>query len=126
MLATGLIAFLSGCATTHDFFSINPTSTNLAGTWTGQYEQLVATLILKENGTGLICQDHLGTARVVSVKVYNDRLYTQDGSYWKMVPVTQNNLKLNFAIGGGFNMLSDNDLTLISPACREKLKPIPQ
>lgn len=126
VLVFGLLISLSGCATTQDFFSITPTPTNLAGTWTGQYEQLVATLILKNDGTGQICQDHIGTARLISVKTLNDRLYSQDGSYWKIVPLNQNNFKLNYAIGGGFNMLSDNNQTLVSPACREKLKLIPQ
>lgn len=33
-----------------------------------------------------------------------------------------NSMKLNYAIGGGYEMKKDDDLSLATPACKEKLK----
>ncbi|MFH4221879.1 J517_1871 family lipoprotein, partial [Acinetobacter baumannii] len=84
LLAGFLGLGLAGCATTANFFDIHPTPVSNSGYWTGQFDRLVGTLILESDGTGVICQDHLGTARVMSVKLLNDRLYSQDGTYWKI------------------------------------------
>jgi len=113
---------LYSCATTHDYFSIVPTSSNnISGLWTGQFNTLVATLKLKSDGTGIICQDHLGTARVMSVKLSNDRLYSQDGTYWKLIQISPQVMKLNYAVGGGYTLQKDDGGNLVSPACKEKI-----
>ncbi|WP_336034069.1 J517_1871 family lipoprotein [Acinetobacter bereziniae] len=120
LLVCGVLG-LGGCATTHDYFSIVPTQNKIDGLWTGQYDTLVASLKLKADGTGIICQDHLGTARLMSVKLSNDRLYSQDGTYWKLVQVSPQIIKLNYAFGGGYTMQQDNSGTMVSPACKEKI-----
>ncbi len=74
------------------------------------------------DGTGVICQDGMGTARVMSVKKSKDKLYSQDGSFWKVQDETLSSMKLNYAIGGGYDMKKDDDLSLATPACKEKLK----
>lgn len=121
IILLGALISLGGCATTHNFFEITPTQNSHSGLWTGQYEQLVATLELKQDGSGVICQDHFGTARVMSVKLSNDRLYSQDGTYWKFIPQSQDSIKLNYAIGGGYLMHKDDSRTKITPACKEKI-----
>ncbi|HFE7333993.1 TPA: J517_1871 family lipoprotein, partial [Acinetobacter baumannii] len=102
-------------------FDIHPTPVSNSGYWTGQFDRLVGTLILESDGTGVICQDHLGTARVMSVKLLNDRLYSQDGTYWKISNFTPTSLELNYALGGGYKMIRDNGLKFASPACKDKL-----
>lgn len=121
IILLGTFILLSGCATTHNFFEITPTQNKYNGLWTGQYDQLVATLKLNEDGSGEICQDHFGTARVMSVKLANDRLYSQDGTYWKFIPQTPESIKLNYAIGGGYLMHKDDSRSKITPACKEKI-----
>lgn len=122
LVVTFGILLLQGCITAHNFFDIQPTPTVNSGSWTGQYDRLVATLSLKSDGTGVICQDALGTARIMSVKKSNDRLYSQDGTYWKIQDQTPQTMKLNYAIGGGYLMKKDDNLVLATPACLEKLK----
>ena len=124
LLFTGIFLGLVGCASTANFFELQPTPLESSGYWTGQYDRLVGTLKLDANGTGVICQDAFGTARVMSVKVVGDKLYSQDGSYWKIANKTQNSMNLNYAIGGGFLMKKDDNLKEITPACAEKLKAI--
>lgn len=121
-LIGGVGLALTGCATTANFFELQPTPVENSGYWTGQYDRLVGTLKLNNDGTGVICQDAFGTARVMSVKMAGDRLYSQDGSYWKVVNQTTSSMKLNYAIGGGFDMKKDDDLIGITPACADKLK----
>ncbi|HAV3650238.1 TPA: hypothetical protein JIE98_001853 [Acinetobacter baumannii] len=116
-----LVFGLAGCATTANFFDIHPTPVSNSGYWTGQFDRLVGTLILESDGTGVICQDHLGTARVMSVKLLNDRLYSQDGTYWKISNFTPTSLELNYALGGGYKIIRDNGLKFASPACKDKL-----
>lgn len=113
---------MAGCATTHNFFEVQPTPVSNHGAWTGQYDRLVATLKLNQDGSGVICQDTFGSAKVMSAKRSGDRLYTQDGTYFKIQDETPASMKLNFAIGGGFAMQKDDDLSLVTPACKEKLK----
>ncbi len=121
MLLTIVIG-LAGCASTKSFFDVQATPVNNSGYWTGQYERLVGTLKLNSDGTGVICQDGMGTARLMSVKKSNDRLYSQDGTYWKVQNETSTTMKLNYAIGGGYEMRKDDGLSLATPACLEKLK----
>ena len=122
VLGLCLVMGLVGCATTANFFELTPTPTNDSGYWTGQYDRLVGTLRLNTDGTGLICQDAFGTARVMSVKVVGDKLYSQDGTYWKIANKTNSSMNLNYAIGGGYTMNKDDTLKNITPACAEKLK----
>lgn len=123
ILVAGIIGLgLVGCATTHNFFDVQATPVTNSGVWTGQYDRMIATLKLNHDGTGIICQDVFGNAKVMSAKRSGDRLYTQDGTYFKIQDETQTNMKLNFAIGGGYSMQKDDSLSLITPACREKLK----
>ena len=117
-----LVVGLFGCATTNNFFDIKATPVINSGYWTGSHDRLVATLKLNADGTGIICQDGLGTARVMSVKKSNDRLYSQDGTYWNIRNESSTNLNLNYVIGGGYSMQKDDNLTLATPACLEKLK----
>lgn len=121
MLLIGCIIAISGCATTHDYYSIVPTQNINSGLWTGQYNSLVATIKLNNDGNGIICQDHLGTARVMSIKISGDRVYSQDGTYWKLVQISPQVLKLNYAIGGGYTLQKDDAGNLITPACKEKI-----
>lgn len=113
---------LVGCATTANFFELQPTAISDSGYWTGQYARLVGTLKLQKDGTGLICQDAFGTARVMSVKVVGDKLYSQDGTYWKIANKTDTAMSLNYAVGGGYAMKKDDELRSITPACAEKLQ----
>lgn len=117
-----LILGLAGCMSTANFFEVQATSVQNSGYWTGQYDRLVGTLKLNADGTGVICQDGMGTARVMSVKKSKDKLYSQDGSFWKVQDETLSSMKLNYAIGGGYEMKKDDDLSLATPACKEKLK----
>lgn len=123
ILVAGIMGLgLVGCATTHNFFDVQATPVNNHGSWTGQHDRMVATLKLNQDGSGVICQDVFGNAKVMSAKRSGDRLYTQDGTYFKIQDETSTSMKLNFAIGGGFSMQKDDSLSLITPACREKLK----
>lgn len=116
-----LVVGLIGCATTHDYFSLKPTSTQ-SGVWTGQYNQLVATMKINSDGTGVICQDVTGRAKLMSVKRVGDQLYSQDGTYWKIKDETPSSMRLSYAIGGGYSMQKDDDMKLITPACAKELK----
>lgn len=127
MMKSLIIAFavglgLVGCASTHNFIDVNNTTFNHPGYYTGHYSRSLTTIKINQDGTGLICEDVIGTARVMSIKKSNDRLYTQDGSYWKIKSETENTLSLDYAFGGGYVMQKDDDLKLASPACLEKLK----
>ncbi|HAV3707901.1 J517_1871 family lipoprotein [Acinetobacter baumannii] len=121
IILLSLVFGLVGCVTAHNFFNIHPTPVSNYGYWTGQFDRLVGTLQLERDGTGIICQDSLGTARVMSVKISNNRLYSQDGTYWKVVNSTPTSLELNYAIGGGYKMIKDDELKYASPACKDKL-----
>ncbi len=68
IILLGLILGLAGCMSTANFFEVQATSVQNSGYWTGQYDRLVGTLKLNSDGTGVICQDGMGTARVMSVK----------------------------------------------------------
>lgn len=120
-LSAALIFTVTGCSTTHDYFSLQPTPMQ-PSTWTGQYDQLVATVKINSDGTGVICQDVTGKAKLMSVKRVGDRLYSQDGTYWKIQNETPSSMRLNYAIGGGYSMQKDNDMKLITPACVKELK----
>lgn len=113
---------LVGCATTEDFFAIKPTPTSNVGLWTGAHNQIsVATLKLNNDGTGIICQDYMGTAKSVSVKFHNNKIYTQDGSYWSFTEVSPDVLKLDYAIGGSYILKQDTDGKMVTPACKDKI-----
>ncbi len=122
IILLSLVLGLVGCASTVNFFDVQTTPVQNSGYWTGQYDRLVATLKLNSNGTGVICQDAMGTARIMSVKKSNDKLYSQDGTFWKVQNETSNSMKLNYAIGGGYEMKKDDNLSLVTLACLEKLK----
>ncbi|MBF7694173.1 J517_1871 family lipoprotein [Acinetobacter pollinis] len=113
---------LTGCATTEDFFAIKPVPTSNIGLWTGAHNQIsVATLKLNNDGTGIICQDYMGTAKSVSVKFYNNKIYTQDGSYWRFSELSPDTLKLDYAIGGSYVLKKDTDGKMVTPACKDKI-----
>lgn len=119
LLALSLV--LTACATTHDYFSLQSTPMQ-PSVWTGQYNQLVATVKINSDGTGVICQDITGKAKLMSVKRVDDRLYSQDGTYWKIQNEMPDSMRLNYAIGGGYSMQKDDDMKLITPACAKELK----
>ena len=117
------ILSLSGCATTANFFDLQPTGMEYSGNWTGAHQNVsVATLKIKQDGTGTICQDYNGTSKVVSIKKVLDKIYTQDGSFWKIKNISSKNMELAYSIGGSYLMKKDDDLTLATPACLEKFK----
>lgn len=122
LLLSVLGLIMSGCMATHNFIDVAATPVTSSGYYTGQYNRTITTIKINQDGTGLICEDVIGTARVMSIKKSNDRLYTQDGSYWKIKSETESTLSLDYALGGGYVVQKDNDLKLASPACLEKLK----
>ncbi len=66
---------MGGCATTANFFELTPTGTNNHGYWTGAHNNVsVATLKLNQDGTGVICQDYQGEARVQSIKKVGNKV----------------------------------------------------
>lgn len=89
IIVLGSVVFFSGCATTANFFELTPTEANNYGYWTGAHSNVsVATLKLNKDGTGIICQDYQGEAKVQSIKKLGNKVYTQDGSFGQL------NLKL--------------------------------
>lgn len=114
---------LSGCATTANFFELKPSIMEYSGIWTGAHQNVsVATLKIKQDGTGIICQDYSGIAKVVAVKKVQDKIYTQDGSFWKIKNINSDNMELAYGIGGSYFLKKDDNFSLATPACLEKLK----
>jgi hypothetical protein len=63
------IISITGCVTTANFFDLKPTTMEYSGNWTGAHQNIsVATLKIKQDGTGIICQDYNGVAKVVAIK----------------------------------------------------------
>lgn len=113
---------MSGCATTANFFELTPTEANNYGYWTGAHSNVsVATLKLNKDGTGIICQDYQGEAKVQSIKKLGNKVYTQDGSFWTIKSETNTNLELAYGAGGSYKLIKDDKKTNISPACKAKL-----
>ncbi|HCU76584.1 MULTISPECIES: J517_1871 family lipoprotein [Acinetobacter calcoaceticus/baumannii complex] len=122
IILLGLISLMSGCATTANFFELTPTETNNYGYWTGAHSNVsVATLKLNKDGTGIICQDYQGEAKVQSIKKLGNKVYTQDGSFWTIKSETNTNLELAYGAGGSYKLIKDDQKTNISPACKAKL-----
>lgn len=122
IILLGVIGLLSGCATTANFFELTPTETNNYGYWTGAHLNVsVATLKLNKDGTGIICQDYQGEAKVQSIKKLGNKVYTQDGSFWTIKSETNTNLELAYGAGGSYKLIKDDQKTNISPACKAKL-----
>lgn len=123
-LLLGLVVGLGlvGCATTANFFELSPTPTSNDGYWTGAHSNVsVATLKLNKDGTGIICQDYQGVAKVQSIKKVGNKVYTQDGSFWNIKAETNTNLELAYGAGGSYKLIKDDQKTNITPACRAKL-----
>ncbi|WP_396232175.1 J517_1871 family lipoprotein [Acinetobacter baumannii] len=122
IILLGLIGMLSGCATTANFFELTPTQTRNDGYWTGAHSNVsVATLKLNQDGSGVICQDYQGEARVQSIKKVGNKVYTQDGSFWAIKSETNTNLELAYGVGGSYKLIKDDQKTNMSPACKAKL-----
>ncbi|EXC47691.1 J517_1871 family lipoprotein [Acinetobacter baumannii] len=122
IILIGLISLMSGCATTANFFELTPTEANNYGYWTGAHSNVsVATLKLNKDGTGIICQDYQGEAKVQSIKKLGNKVYTQDGSFWTIKSETNTNLELAYGAGGSYKLIKDDKKTNISPACKAKL-----
>lgn len=117
------IISITGCVTTANFFDLKSTTMEYSGNWTGAHQNIsVATLKIKQDGTGIICQDYNGVAKVVAIKKVQDKIYTQDGSFWKIKNISSDNLELAYGMGGSYFLKKDDNLTLATPACLEKLK----
>lgn len=117
-----LLASLFGCATTANFFELTPTHTSNSGYWTGPHSNVsVATLKLNQDGTGVICQDYQGEAKVQSIKKVGEKIYTQDGSFWTIRNEAEKSMDLAYTIGGSYKLLKDDQKTNVTPACRSKL-----
>ncbi|EMI8961174.1 hypothetical protein M4D47_19185 [Acinetobacter baumannii] len=122
IILLGLAVLMSGCATTANFFELLPTQTSNDGYWTGAHSNIsVATLKLNKDGTGIICQDYQGEAKVQSIKKVGNKVYTQDGSFWTVKVETNTNLELAYGAGGSYKLIKDDQKTNISPACKAKL-----
>lgn len=121
IILLGLIGLLSGCATTANFFELSPTPTSNDGYWTGAHSNVsVATLKLNQDGTGIICQDYQGEAKVQSIKIVGNKVYTQDGSFWNIKTETDTHLDLAYGVGGSYKLIKDDRKVNITPACRTK------
>lgn len=117
------MASISGCATTANFFELTPTTVENSGYWTGAHQNIsVATLKLNSDGSGTICQDYNGSAKLLSVKKVSNKLYTQDGSFWKFRSNSADKLELEYGFGGKYILSADNNLSMITPACSKELK----
>ncbi|MBJ9449517.1 J517_1871 family lipoprotein [Acinetobacter pittii] len=113
---------LGGCATTANFFELTPSQTGNYGYWTGAHSNVsVATLKLNKDGTGIICQDYQGEAKVQSIKKVGNKVYTQDGSFWTIKAETNTNLELAYGAGGSYKLIKDDQKANITPACKSKL-----
>ncbi|MDR3027252.1 MAG: hypothetical protein LBV35_02205 [Acinetobacter sp.] len=114
---------LSGCTTTANFFELKPSTMEYSGNWTGAHQNVsVATLKIKQDGTGIICQDYSGIAKIVAIKKVQDKIYTQDGSFWKIKNINSDNMELAYGMGGSYFLKKDDNFSLTTPACLEKLK----
>ncbi|WP_289337782.1 J517_1871 family lipoprotein [Acinetobacter baumannii] len=122
IIVLGSVVFFSGCATTANFFELTPTQTNNQGYWTGAHSNIsVATLKLNQDGTGTICQDYQGAAKVQSIKKVANKVYTQDGSFWTIKNESDTNLELVYGAGGSYKLKKDDNGLNITPACKHKL-----
>lgn len=118
----GIAVLFAGCATTENFFELTPTQTNNQGYWTGAHSNIsVATLKLNQDGTGIICQDYQGAAKVQSIKKVGNKVYTQDGSFWTIKNESDTNLELVYGAGGSYKLMKDDNGLNITPACKHKL-----
>ncbi len=123
IILVALVLGVVGCATTSNFYELSPTQTNNPGYWTGPHSNIsVATLKVNQDGTGIICQDYQGEAKVQSIKKVGEKIYTQDGSFWTIKNETKNSMELAYGAGGSYKLLKDDQKTNVTPACKEKLK----
>lgn len=122
IILLGAFVSLSGCATTADFYSLQSTRSEYAGQWTGAHKGIsVATIKLDENGAGVICQDFNGVAKLNSVKKVDDKIYTQDGSFWRIKEFNPEKLTLAYGAGGSYFLTKDDSGQNVTPECKIKL-----
>lgn len=113
---------LVSCTTTTNFFELKPTQVSNYGYWTGQHSNIsVATLKLNQNGSGVICQDYHGKAKVQAIKKVDNKIYTQDGSFWTIKSEGPTNLELAYGAGGSYRLMKDDNSLNITPACKQKI-----
>lgn len=114
---------LLGCISSHvDYFSVKPTATSYSGIWVGKYENLLMTLKLNPDGTGVICDDYMGKAKLQSTKFSNGRLYGQTGHSIQILDVKDNKMTVKYPFAGQNYFLKDDIGEHITPACKELLK----
>ena len=126
VLITTVLGFgvvLSGCSTTANFFELTPQPSSLTGVWTGPHQNIsIATIIINNDGNGLVCQDYNGSARVTSVKRVGRKIYSQDGGFWNIKNESQDKFDLAYGLGGSYQLVRDSDYKNLTPACKDKLK----
>ncbi|CDG74748.1 hypothetical protein HPQ31_17980 [Acinetobacter nosocomialis] len=122
IIILSFIALLDGCVSTANFFELSPTKTSNFGYWTGAHSNVsVATLKLEQDGTGIICQDYQGVAKVQSIKKVDNKIYTQDGSFWTIKVESPTDLEIAYGLGGSYKLIKDDQKAHITPACKAKI-----
>lgn len=117
------MATVSSYATANDFYKLKSTAFQSNGYWTGPHENIsIATLVLNIDGTGTICQDYKGVAQLSSVKKVDDKIYNEDGRFWKFDGDGVESIALEYRDGGKYILTPDTDLKSATPACAEELK----
>ncbi|ELW9345353.1 J517_1871 family lipoprotein [Acinetobacter baumannii] len=116
------LSSLAGCATTENFYSLQPSPLATYGQWSGAHKDIsVATVQLNKDGTGVICQDFKGVAKLSAIKKIDGKIYTQDGSYWRIKEFNSEKLTLAYGAGGSYFLTKDDSGNNISPECKIKL-----
>lgn len=131
VMALVIVGLLSGCASVssdmanNNFPLINAQkpSDNLVGFWTGAMASYLATLQLKDDGTGTLCYSW-GTANVEQkVKYQGGIVHIQDGTSMSVEIVSEEKLvlKSDYFTGTRFIYVPDDKLTEASSFCSSVL-----
>lgn len=135
ILLVSLLGFgvvLSGCVASpasqmldNKFLDVQLTPPSTSGVWTTAAGGGLATIKLNSDGRGVMCQDNGRNLIVHQLRNSNDIIYNQSGTSLKVISIDPKLLVTKTTLSA-FNVTlqfkGDNDLSLASPACLEKLK----
>lgn len=97
-----------------------PPPPSYLGPWTGNIGNYLSTLILNEDGTGLLCNAWHTHNSVERVKFSGGSIYPQSGGEMK-ITASGNSMTGSLPFAGDFRFVKDIGLKEAAPYCQDKL-----